>query len=294
MRHLTDLNLTIVLIIMPILLMGQNSQTHQDCKTAYPICAMKTYHFDSMEGYGDIQESNKGGNCFEGLFKETNSKWLKFKSNSNDILTFVISPNQDGDDLDFILYKKGNQACDELIEIRCMASGEDLGRPDENSSQCLGVTGLVVSAVDEFETRGCAYSDDNFLKMLNTEKDEEYYLLVNNYNNSEGFSITFEGKTKLVPYEDCGKESKDELLSIVHLYPNPTIQSIEVEYLSAKEAIITVDVIDMMGKSVKRTQWESARGVMKNVLQVEELPAATYLIRLRSGEYTTTHQFVKL
>lgn len=74
-------------------------------------------------------------------------------------MTFVISPSESDNDIDFIVFaKKDISSVPEIL--RCMASGEEIG--GNNDKNCLGNTELTLSSTDEFEKQGCKFNDDNF------------------------------------------------------------------------------------------------------------------------------------
>lgn len=281
-------------IVLSTSLVSQTSIPFQDCKNAFPICELKTYHFGQMQGGGTVSESPTKSACFDQNFKETNSFWLKWKADNAGTLTFVINPNQDEDDFDFILFKRSKNDCNALEEVRCMAAGESIGDEDAQlNERCKGRTGLSFSSVDEFESQGCKFSSDNFLKMLHVEKGEEYVLLVNNYVSQQGYSITFEGNTAFQKYNDCEILSINEPLMIVNLYPNPAINSVNIEFLAQKDENMEVDIMDITGKNYHHFDILPEIGKNKNTFLLTEMAQGSYLLRIRQGKFTTVRQFIK-
>ena len=71
---------------------------------------------------------------------EENATWIYFKIQTGGQLSFTISPDSTGDDLDFVLFQlpaDGN--CDQKKFVRCMAAGDS---PKARKSPCMGDTGL--------------------------------------------------------------------------------------------------------------------------------------------------------
>lgn len=289
----------LALVFFTLLFFGNAYSQHkalqyQDCTNAFPICEMKTYHFGQMKGMGEIDEAPKKSICFDQNFTETNSFWLKWKANKSGTLTFVINPNQESDDFDFILFKRDNIDCSSLVEVRCMAAGQNIGdEDDEVNLRCKGRTGLSFTSIDEFENQGCKYSSDNFLKMLHVENDEEYVLLINNYDSQEGFSVTFEGDMAFKPYEECELFTISEPLMIVNLYPNPAINSVNIEYLAQKDEIMEVDLLDITGKNFHHFDIKPEIGKNKNTFLLNDMAKGSYLLRIKQGKFTTVRQFIK-
>jgi len=276
-------------------LRAQNRSNFQDCPFSFPVCEFKTYHFGQMKGYGVEQEKAKSVSCFDVPFVETNSFWLKWKAEGEGTLTFVINPINDEDDFDFILFKRDNKDCNKLTEVRCMAAGQNIGDTEAVLiNRCKGRTGLAINSIDEFESQGCKYSSDNFLKMLQMEKDEEYILVINNYDNGEGFSITIEGEAALSKYNDCELLTISEPLMIYNLYPNPAVSSVNIEYLAQKIDVAEIDILDISGKVYQHFDIVPELGKNKNTFLLSDMAKGSYLLRIKQGKFTTVRQFVKL
>lgn len=268
------------------------TQSFKDCESPFQICKLKTYHFDNMQGVGALEDLHSNKNCSE-EFVETNSIWLSFESRNEGTLTFTISPYQEEDDIDFILYKKSD-ACNTLEEIRCMQSGVTYGNKDRKSTNCQGTTGLDILSVDEFENSGCKYNDDNFLKFLATEKDETYLLLINNYDSPNGLSISFEGTSELKIKSDCAEKSIVESLIFTDVYPNPATDVVNITYESLSEKEVTIDLLTVDGTLVKNSTLKPIIGVNTLDFNIEDLANSTYLIRLHQNGLSTIRQFIKL
>jgi len=282
-------------LVLALLYLNLNigmAQSFNDCKNPFPICELKTYHFGFLNGFGEIQESFGDTKCFERQHvSETNSVWLSMDVAKAGVLTFSIVPLEDGDDLDFVLYRS-TDGCNSLQEVRCMASGLNIGS-GKRSDNCLGETGLRLASVDEFESQGCKYNDDNFLKFLSTDSNEEYFLLVNNYNSTNGFSITFEGNTVLKESEKCNFIQTKEDLVITNIFPNPAQNQLSIEFVSQEETDYKLSVLDIQGRKVFGTNHLAKIGLNHKFLNLEEYASGTYLLLLESDSFTTIKQFIK-
>ena len=107
------------LLCAMLICMGIQGQNFQDCIAAYPICQKSTYHFEELNGNGNVQEQVGISSCYEGSnAKETNSIWLEWEIYQSGIVTFLIDPIAEEDDFDFILYLK-SEDCSQLEEVRC-------------------------------------------------------------------------------------------------------------------------------------------------------------------------------
>lgn len=281
----------IIQIFCMVKIFSQSVPSYKDCETPFYICNLGTYYFDNVAGIGTHQDVQKPLVCADETFKETNSFWIAFTSETDGIVTFTIQPKVISDDYDFIVFQSVGQKCTSLEPIRCMTSGKSIGDNLNNDSSCLGSTGLSFRSVDEFEQSGCRSSSDNFLKMLRVEKGEDYFIFINNFESEEGFSITFEGDVSLRSTESCG----DTMIPIemLQVYPNPTIDVLNVSYLSKDKSLIQMEIVDISGKSIRKWNESPQKGQNISSFSTLELPSATYLLIMSQGDFKTTRQFIK-
>ncbi len=267
-------------------------QLNQDCSNPKVICSKGTFHIDNMKGFGSFNESKKNTICHN-LISEDNSYWLKWSIKQGGILTFTLDPKSKKDDLDFILYKI-NKSCEDLIEVRCMASGRSYDNNTRILDNCTGETGLSLASVDEFETSGCKFNDDNYLKFLQTKEKEDYILFVNNYSSGNGFSFTIEGDSELEVYPSCEEGKEDKILSINGIFPNPAQHTINVNYTTSKILPLTYRVLTINGKYVKSETTNSViMGANEHELNIDDLSQGTYLLKIEQGDYSSTKRFIK-
>jgi len=168
------------------------AQVSADCDNAIPICNNTPVN-GGTQGYGmdDFNGAATSG-CLEQTVTgviESNSAWYRFRTGASGQLGFNIGFDT-SEDWDFALYRAGD--CNNLGDpVRCnffdnrdqdafMGVGED---PTGNTSSVL-------------------YED-----WLQVQPGEDYYLLINNFSNSNsGFSIQFSGQIFTTnPYDalDC-------------------------------------------------------------------------------------------
>lgn len=156
------------------------AQVSPDCSNAVPICNDTPVNAGT-NGYGidDFNGSQTSG-CLEETITgaiESNSAWYRFRTGATGQLGFNISTNTT-EDWDYALYRASD--CTSLGEpIRC----NFFDNQDQNSF--LGVGEDPTGAIDNIQ-----YED-----WLQVTPGEDYYLLINNFSNSNsGFSIQFSGQ----------------------------------------------------------------------------------------------------
>jgi len=282
--------LTGFVFLLPVMLFAQNNA---DCNSAFPICELGSYHFQELLGHGDLNEDLSGLQCTQNDFREINSQWFKFKIDESGTLVFSINPEDDSHDIDFVLFRSDNFRLSSLQEVRCMASGQNYGSTLKTQKDCLGSTGLNMSSQDIFESSGCKFNDDNFLKFLKAQKGEEYVLFVNDYHDNGSISLTFEGSAKLSLFDTCEKEINGAL-QILNIYPNPAEDEIAVNFSSQIDSPIDIDIIDM-NSSLIHTERQSISGNKLNTkIDVQDLAAGSYVLRTRQGKQVAVKSFIKI
>ncbi len=155
------------------------AQVSLDCKTAIKICNNTPIN-SGTTGFGEddfVGVSESG--CLERTISgsiESNSAWYRFRTGASGQLGFNISTSTN-EDWDFALYKTAD--CSDLGEpVRC----NFLDNSDKNSF--LGVGEDPTGVADNIQ----------FEDWLQVSPGEDYYLLINNFSNTNsGFSIQFSG-----------------------------------------------------------------------------------------------------
>ncbi len=168
-----------------------------DCPTAVVLCDKAPFSVAAVAGPGTNPNELDDAPCFSGVFSESNSTWYVFTAANNGSLEFTLTPNNAGDDLDFVIYRlpNGPSNCLGKSVVRCMAAG-DFFVP----SPCMGPTGLNASSTDVNEPGGCLEpGQDNFLAALQMVMGTTYALAVNNFTSSgNGFQIEWGGTAQFL------------------------------------------------------------------------------------------------
>ena len=177
-----------------------------DCQNAVILCDKSSFTVPSVIGSGRIKE-NPINTC---LREEKSSAWYKFTCDKPGSLTFVISPVNPADDIDFALFflPDGLESCSNKVPIRCMASGLNIGE----SGPCGGKTGMKMGLWDTEEQAGCQPGDDNFVAGIEMLEGQSFALLIQNYSNTgNGFSVEFGGTSTFLGPKAWFKVSKLKL-----------------------------------------------------------------------------------
>lgn len=268
--------------------------SHPDCINPFPVCEKVSYHFENLNGEGFSNDLKSEFRCTPNNFKEMNSHWMKFSIEKSGTLTFSINPERENHDVDFILFRANNFSCSSLEDIRCMATGQSLGASQSTESKCLGSTGLRMDSSDEFEYFGCKLGDDNYLKFLQAEENEEFILFINDYHTNGAISVTFEGSAEFKNLKDCASSVEINDLQISKLFPNPASESINIEFTSAENKTLEIDVLDMRSKVFYSQNHRPEGNINIKEIDIKSLPSGPYLIRIKQGRQVAVKQFVKI
>lgn len=169
-----------------------------DCNTGVVLCDKNPFSVDFVQGVGaDPNEiDNTGCDNITCDIAESSSAWYKWTCDLPGTLTFTLTPLDPDDDLDFLVFElpSGLEDCSDKIELRCMASGENIQDPPSVWEICKGPTGLNLASTDMSESCGCQPGDDNFIAAINMEAGKSYALVINNFSDSgTGFSVEWGG-----------------------------------------------------------------------------------------------------
>lgn len=169
-----------------------------DCFTGVILCNKDPFTVQFVSGVGNNPNEIGDVSCASLTcpLTESSSTWYKWTCDQPGTLAFTLTPLNPADDLDFVLYElpNGIDNCSGKIDLRCMASGENVGAPFSEWFPCTGATGLSLNDSDVGETCGCQTGDNNFAAAVDMEVGKSYALVINNFSQSgAGFSIEFGG-----------------------------------------------------------------------------------------------------
>jgi hypothetical protein len=255
---------------------------NSDCTEALQICKLGDYYFEEFAGCGIYENLNVESS----QLKKTNSMWMQFEVEASGIMEFLIVPNKNTDDIDFVLYQA--TTCTEKQPIRIMTTGETIGRGTVEN--CIGQTGLQRNSNDLKELDGCSDFDDNFLKPVFLEQGKKYYLFINNFNSNEGFSILFAGDDNLKLKNFC--EDKDMREDDIKIFPIPATELIQVSVNSPITAPTKIQVFDQTGKLF----FVSNENLISQNFEIDisSYPSGKYFLRLTNKFKARLFSFIKI
>lgn len=181
---------------LPFYIYGQDSifpllniENYSDCISALSISTLDiTGPTTPPPGPGNVLEfkDNPSGSLY--FFKnEHHSTWYKFRALHTAWLVFDIVPLNSSDDYDFLLFKAGDNFCNEILLKKALPVRTNIAR---TGKQISSKTGLNMSATDDYVKAG---PGDPYSRALRVSKGDLFYLVLDNvYSNGKGHYIVFD------------------------------------------------------------------------------------------------------
>lgn len=288
------------ILLMLTMLSAQNSIAQiqaNDCIEAITVCNKETIVIESISNLENDPNEIGETSCYHKSFPETNSVWLTWEVETEGTLEFSLIPVSNEDDLDFVLYKvPSHGACESKEEIRCMTSGENIGEVNQENN-CLGVTGIRMSAEDYNEPHGCSSLDDNFLKGLYAYEGEVYLLVINNLYSTDGFLVEFFGSAQL-DKENCQNTTStynefDNGISIGEVYPNPSRTNVMVDISVPENAKGHFQIFNTEGRLLNESDYNLSQGEQTIPFDISSFSTGVYFLKVRIGEKYYVASFSK-
>ena len=131
--------------------------------------------------------------------------------------------------------------------------------------------------------------------ILNTSTVATYYIRVYGYNGAFNANSCYTLRasisgTNFREGELDGGEAAvlEPAAGILNLFPNPTADKLNVEYLGTREGRVTITVIDAMGREAFSMRQGIVEGPMTFGLPLPDLSNGLYILRIQDGD--TVHQ----
>jgi len=274
------INLLVFTNILGFSITNCQSQEYLDCTTAYEACHKGPFVFEPLSIETGIADSGVESSC---IGAESFPTWIRIDIGNEGDMTFVLTPENGTDDLDFVLYQLGS--CDNKTSIRCMASGESSGM---NSELCQGATGLLSGETDLEEASGCEDGSNNFLAPVDAKNGDLFILLVNNFSSTgQGFNLEFGGSASFKCLTST--EDVESVESIFRLTPN-FIHTGTMTLSILDEAWYDSDLLiyDINSKLIEEKK------IFSDIfINSEKFSTGQYQIILQKNGKTITERFIK-
>lgn len=185
---LTKALLTVLIILLSTTIYTQ-IPTEQDCLGAIPVCEGFYQQINSYTGTGNYTNEipttgGCPGNCM--LSGEKNCVWYYITVQSDGLMGFVISPNQNSDDYDWVVYDITDARCEDIysmaaqLQVSCNWSGTSgsTGPNGNSNNSCQGASGTPFNA------------------MIPVQDGQNFVINISNYSSTQyGYALDFSMST---------------------------------------------------------------------------------------------------
>lgn len=203
------LKLLLILIFVPLFNIAQNPN---DCVNAIVICGDSSIGLEP-NGIGFNEFSLPGNIQPECYFFDQHNIWFKFNIIGNGTFMFDLIPN-DGADYDFAIFGPEVDCTTLGASIRCSSTNPEQANVSAN-------TGLNLDETDLNE--GPGEDGNGYLRYIDAEAGDVYYLLVDRAVGSGGFSLFYTGSATLpaatVAYPVPSQQACDSIFNLDSLIP---------------------------------------------------------------------------
>ncbi|WP_315823274.1 gliding motility-associated C-terminal domain-containing protein [Paraflavitalea speifideaquila] len=185
-------------VVLLLILLLSNYLTAQTCttlgqnpSTAFPVCGSTTFSQTTVPICGNRNVNVPG--CGTSGYSDKNPFWYRFTCFTAGTLGFLITPNDLGDDYDWMLYDiTGVNPDDVFTNPNLVVTG--------NWAGTYGLTGASATGVTNIEC-GSNPSDGKptFAKMPTLLLGHTYLLLISHFTDSQsGYKLSFGGGTAVI------------------------------------------------------------------------------------------------
>ena len=164
---------------------------------------------------------------------------------------------------------------------------------------------LGVSSFTGFSTNQGLYRNDNsaiypyeipgLLSITGTTAGASYYYYLYDWEIlTENGTCTSPRVEVSAVVESCAALGEDVAFkNSISLFPNPNNGQFEVNFNTIKDADITIDIIDIVGKTIQSQSLKNLNGFVKKAIDIKNFSKGIYLVNLTFEGKTYTKRFIK-
>jgi len=286
-----------------VLSSASGQSNYADCSNAFILCDKSPLNFQELSSYGNLLEPSPGS-CFRTGALETNSVWLKWQAATSGTLTFSILPNDENNDIDFVLCRTNSLNDFSNYEVlRCMAAGPTLGNESSKLQNCMGATGLRESALTTNQSSGCPNDIENFLSSIDMKAGDYYTLYINNFRSTGGIMIEWGGTGtfqqipgQCIPNSSATSDPPSTLADDIAFslpFPNPVSNTVSIQINTTQQHSGSVQIINSDGKVAAERNFNFQIGNNILTLPTKDLRPGIYYLLFRFPSGNKAIQFIK-
>lgn len=164
---------------------------------------------------------------------------------------------------------------------------------------------LGISSFTGFSTNQGLYRNDNsaiypyeipgLLSITGTTAGASYYYYLYDWEIlTENGTCTSPRVEVSAVVESCAALGEDVAFkNSISLFPNPNNGQFEVNFNTRKDADVTIDIIDIVGKTIQSQSLKNLNGFVKKAIDIRNFSKGIYLMNLTFEGKTYTKRFIK-
>ena len=164
---------------------------------------------------------------------------------------------------------------------------------------------LGISSFTGFSTNQGLYRNDNsaiypyeipgLLSITGTTAGASYYYYLYDWEIlTENGTCTSPRVEVSAVVESCAALGEDVAFkNSISLFPNPNNGQFEVNFNARKDADVTIDIIDIVGKTIQSQSLKNLNGFVKKAIDIKNFSKGIYLMNLTFEGKTYTKRFIK-
>jgi hypothetical protein len=165
-----------------------------------------------------------------------------------------------------------------------------------DSNLRLGVTAMTVSGL--YRNNNSAiypYELPGLLSITGASAGASYYYYLYDWEIlTENGTCTSPRVEVSAVVESCAALGEDVAFkNSISLFPNPNNGQFEVNFNARKDADVTIDIIDIVGKTIQSQSLKNLNGFVKKAIDIKNFSKGIYLMNLSFEGKTYTKRFVK-
>jgi len=278
---------------------AQNNMLGTGSSFTTPVLNSTTSYFvDNTDTYMDSTYAEPHTNGIGGGGYSTSIQYNVFNALQNFTLKSALIYSQNAGNITFALQNSTGATLQSLmLAVPAGASRVNLNfSVPADSNLRLGVTAMTVSGL--YRNNNSAiypYELPGLLSITGASAGASYYYYLYDWEIlTENVTCTSPREEVVAVVESCAALGEDVAFkNSISLFPNPNNGQFEVNFNTRKDADVTIDIIDIVGKTIQSQSLKNLNGFVKKPIDIKNFSKGIYLMNLTFEGKTYTKRFIK-
>jgi len=278
---------------------AQNNMLGTGSSFTTPVLNTTTPYFaENTDTYVDSTYAEPHTNGIGGGGYSTSIQYNVFNALQNFTLKSALIYSQNAGNITFALQNSTGATLQSLLlAVPAGASRVNLNfSVPADSNLRLGVTAMTVSGL--YRNNNSAiypYELPGLLSITGASAGASYYYYLYDWEIlTENGTCTSPRVEVSAVVESCAALGEDVAFkNSISLFPNPNNGQFEVNFNARKDADVTIDIIDIVGKTIQSQSLKNLNGFVKKAIDIKNFSKGIYLMNLTFEGKTYTKRFIK-